>query len=329
MTMEQFRVRLKENTLPFDSWATLDFGSAFKNSRLIGLGEVPHNVSEYFDFLIELTRHALSTNQTVLLILELPFWMDRYLNAFVKGQDDRLIELTLSDPEEKKIYSKGLIDLFWNLRKVQKENAPNALVCKCMDVYMHTQFQKKAAWVASVEPKKFAESEQLAQLLKERKLEEYCLQREEFLFSESSSAIDLYVPDKILLHSGSYHANHVDGMPMGSMYIKPVFARIAEHYKFTALNARLFPIYGSYAKYFKVDGMLQLGVASCAELFPDGPKKAMREMLRNQTGQSKKYITNMKPIREDQTISPEYLGFALEYDYQISFANVHAAITED
>ena len=316
-----FQQSVWNNSTSFDGLQDTVLASCFDRARLIGIGEVPHHVQVYYDIVEDVLERALSQGNAVLLLLEREFWFARFLESFLEGQTEEWVSLTTDNPEDGKTYGKRFMGFCDTLRRLA-HCYPAKLRCSGIDLFLHGFLEKKTAFVRSISPEKFAQSQVILGHYHAEECDRFALEREQFLFDEAVRAIEQHAPDKIILFAGSSHCSKADGAPFGKTAITPLFARLMNVAGGTACNAQLFPLHGTFGTMKKNDGQLTLASARCDDLFKEGPKRAIRDALR--TFEGSRFLTRLSELEIGEESSPEYQEIKEGYEFLVSFAQVTA-----
>ena len=244
---------------------------------LVGVGEVPHYVAEYYGELLQLLRGACSSGGRILLLLERPFWLDGLFDRWLSGKD-RDLARAFSGKEPPLCGSAGL-KFFEDLRSLGS-SGPGSISCRCLDLSARDPGPRCAEFGLVPPGKELAAANaELAGLLAAGRQDGFPAAREDFLFARASEAIRRENPDKVFLFAGSFHAGRRGGRPFGDGFLRPVFARLAEACGREALRLLLFPVDGTYGRLRRAADGVIIESADCGGLFGEGFRKELRSAL--------------------------------------------------
>lgn len=317
-----FQQQVQNHTTELSNIETTALAAAFDRAALIGLGEVPHHIVQYKLFCGDAIKYLLNKGNRILVLLEVPFWLSRFLMNYLIHGDTELFSQLSHGLGFRYVWNNHMRCLLKQLRNWH-HIYPQKLFIHAIDISMNSAHQLLPAFIQRRDPEKCEQSSQIMNMFRTARYDEHADQREQFLFQEALASIAAYSPGKVVILSGSFHIARQPGAPFGHTYIEPLFSRLMRSHRYRSVSCALFAIRGTYGKWFKCGQRHILAAANCAEYFMKGPKRDIRELLQNLPGSQ--FLTDLASLNLPPECEQQYHALQKEYDYLISFARVSAA----
>jgi hypothetical protein len=306
---------IAKNTKAFRSFADVDLKSYLGTSRLIGFGENPHGIREYYPIVRDLVQDNLVRGCKVLVLLENEYWLNHVLDDFVHGRSDEFTRHTFYDPSISALYGAGLRQFYTDLQELNR-SFPEKLTCRHIDYFMNPLNQERSDIVKSVDPVKLASSDDIRQLQKDKNYQQFAEAREQFIFQEAIEAQQEIQPDVTILLMGSFHVGKQGGFPFGDVFVKSVMARLAEFMNSKPVSIRFSVLTGEYAKVELRNNMLIKVPLNCEEWRQEGIQIEFQKVICELSGDA--FITDLSNINMPEGLAISYKDWVANHDYMIT-----------
>ncbi|MRR10073.1 hypothetical protein EG831_08400, partial [bacterium] len=124
---------IADNTAPFRGISETRWAEELGDARLTSFGENPHGVREYYPIVRDVVQGMLSQGRRVLVLLEYEYWLNIYLDDFLRGRGDAFLSHSFHDPDAGVLYGAGLHRFYADLRTLYREH-PGLLSCRHIDL---------------------------------------------------------------------------------------------------------------------------------------------------------------------------------------------------
>ncbi|MCU0607208.1 MAG: hypothetical protein MUF78_07275 [Candidatus Edwardsbacteria bacterium] len=304
-----------DSTTAFQSIVETDLLRAFRDVRLIGFGENPHGVKEYFPIVRDVVKGLLSHGCKVLVLLEYEYWLNRSLDDHLHGRNGEFERHTFHDPDAGVFYGAGLRQFYHDLRTLTR-SCPDRLSCRHVDFFMNPLNDERSEHARAVDQGKWDISRGIRQLLKENKPDQFAEAREQFLFQESLDAYVAFQPDVTVMLAGSFHVSKQGGCPFGDVFVKPVMARLAESINETPVSVRFAVLEGAYAKLECRSGMISKVPANCREWGQQDIQIEFKTSIDSLIGDS--FVTALAAVSVPKQLLAAHAEWAANWDYLVT-----------
>lgn len=310
--MSEDQKSIVSNTVAFQDITNTDLIKVLRNARLIGFGENPHWVMEYYPIVRDVIRDLLAHERKVLVLLEHEYWQNRMLDDFIHGRSEEFLEYSFQDPDLGVLYGSGSYRFYDDLRKISK-TFPNQLSCRHIDFFMTPKDQERSELVKSIDQGKWEISRDIKQYQKENNLPKFAETWEQFLTQEAVEGHHACKPDVTVLFAGSFHVSKQGGYPLGDVFVKSVMARLAESINEKPVSVRFSVLGGEFAKIEYRDGVLTKIPVSCDEWGQEDIQLEFRQAIRELQGNA--FVTDLSNIKIPERLAESYNDWAANYDY--------------
>ena len=295
-----------------------ELSRSLAGAHLVGVGEVPHHVADYYEELLALLKRVSSGGGKTLLLLERPFWLDELFDRWLAGADGDL--LRVFGASETPLCGAAGIRFFEGIKNLNAART-DAVVCRCLDFSAKDPAPRFAGFNVKSPVRGIMDaSAALAALLRDGLQDDFSSAREDFLFGRASEAVAAARPDRVVLFSGSFHAGRYGGRPFGKEFHEPLFSRLCGFLKRKSLNLSFFPLSGGYGQLKSTDGGISIEEKDSSDLFKAGFKSELRSVLRGIKGE--KLLIPTGGLEYDGENRAEFIEFVKNHDFVLSFGKI-------
>ncbi len=313
--MSESQKSIVSNTVAFQDITNTDLMKVIRNAHLIGFGESPHGVKEYFPIVRDVVRDLLGNGRRVLVLLEYEYWLNRLLDEDLHGKTDNFVGCTFRDPVAGVFYGVGLHQFYRDLRTLNG-TFPDRLSCRHFDLFMNPLNDERSERVRAIDQRKWDISRSIRQLQKENKLDQFAAAREQFIFQESIEACRAFQPDVTVMLAGSFHVSKQGGCPFGNVFVKPVMTRLAEYINEKPVSVRFSVLGGEFARLDYRNKTLVKVSVNCDEWGQEDHQIELRNAIRELSGIA--FITDLPNTIMPERLAESYTDWSKNYDYLVS-----------
>lgn len=306
------------NTVAFQDITNTDLIKAIRNARVVSFGENPHGVREYYPIVRDVVQGMLSQGRRVLVLLEYEYWLNIYLDDFLRGRGDAFLSHSFHDPDAGVLYGAGLHRFYAGLRTLHREH-PGLLSCRHIDLFLNPLRADRSELVRSFDPARWETSRDIRQLNGEGRHREFAEQRERFLFDEADRACRQVRPDAAVLLAGSTHAAKQGGRPFGDAFVPSVTAMLAERMACVPVCTRFSVLGGEYAALERRDGKTVKTTLACDAWGNEPIQTAFIQAVAGLAGDT--FITRLAGIELPQDLAADLAEWTANWDHLVTVRN--------
>ncbi|MDI6740955.1 MAG: hypothetical protein QME74_11420, partial [Candidatus Edwardsbacteria bacterium] len=152
--MSEDQKSIVSNTVAFQDITNTDLMKVLRNTQLIGFGENPHWVMEYYPIVRDVVHDLLKNGRKVLVLLECEYWLNRSLDDYLHVRNGELEQHTFHDPDAGVFYGAGLHQFYNDLQTLQG-SFPDRLSCHHIDFFMNPMNDERSERVRAIDQGKW------------------------------------------------------------------------------------------------------------------------------------------------------------------------------
>lgn len=317
---------IEAHTRAFPVLSATDLMHRLRQARLIGFGENPHGVKEYFPIVRSVVQGTLSRGKRVLVLLEHEYWLNAFLDDFLRGGGVSFLSHSFHDPDAGVFYGTGLHQFYADLRALCREH-PGLLSCRHIDLFLNPLRPDRSELVRSIDHVKWETSRNIKRFQQDNDLQRFAEAREQFLTQEAIEGHQAFKPDVTVLLAGSHHAGKKGGRPLGDCHVRSVMARFSERIDEKAISIKFAAIEGEFARLAYRDKRLAKIATNCDEWGQEDIQIEFKETIRQLHGNA--FITDLSNMAMPDGSSVSYTALIENYDHLMTLRHVSADMPLD